>query len=146
MKIFFTSFYDQLTVRTHRRYTAPHSWSHPLNLYCLLSPVNTYHAPSPSSSTGRAMCARVWRSPSTSLHTTSQNTTSALRRPPSRQCKVIPQTLLYAYVHKTKQQQCSVSMHCNKVQPEMCYITDEHWQYNMPENIQILYLNKSSII
>lgn len=72
--------------------SAPSACGLMINLYCLVSPVNTYHVPSPSSSTGRAMCAQAWRSPSTSLHTTSQNTTSALHRPPSHQYKVIPQT------------------------------------------------------
>lgn len=65
------------------------SWSKPL---LSLSPVNTCHVPSPFSCTGRATCARAWRSPSTSLHTTSQNTTSVLHRPPSHQYRVIPQT------------------------------------------------------
>lgn len=85
---------DQITVNTEETvlYCSAFLWSHNLNTYCLLPPVNTYHVPSPSSSTGRATCARVWRSPSTSLHTTSQNTTSASHRPPSHQYKVTPRS------------------------------------------------------
>lgn len=60
------------------------------NVSCVLSPANTYHVPSPSSSTGRATCAPAWRSPSTSLRTTSQSSTSAWRRPPSHRYKVTP--------------------------------------------------------
>lgn len=90
-----------------------HPWFHHLNLHCRLSSANTCRVPSPSSSMERATCAQVWRLPSTSLRTTSQNTTSVLRRPPSHQYRVTPQTRCFffsssAYACKTKQSSCSI--------------------------------------
>lgn len=53
-----------------------------------VSPASACRAPSPSSSTARATCARALRSPSTSRRTTSPRATSAWRRPPSHRYKV----------------------------------------------------------